>query len=176
MYCSSCGSLIKDGQSFCANCGAPVTPAVQPAPQPAVQQVQPAQPLYQQPVTQVTVAPAAVPAAPAKKDKYSRLSKKRVRTAGILGIIVGSFGVHNFIMKQPVRGILHILLFFLPLLPVLLLFIDILTSGGVSDLGIGLEPTSEFMWMLPSYASWLWGLIEGIILLATSSKYHGDKK
>ena len=28
MYCSSCGSLINEGQSFCANCGAPVAPAV----------------------------------------------------------------------------------------------------------------------------------------------------
>ena len=38
MYCSSCGSLVKDGQSFCANCGAPVTG---PASQPAVQMQQP---------------------------------------------------------------------------------------------------------------------------------------
>ena len=32
MYCNSCGSLINDGQSYCANCGAPVTPPVQQAP------------------------------------------------------------------------------------------------------------------------------------------------
>lgn len=61
MYCNNCGSLIKDGQSFCANCGAPVQvqqpqPVVQPQPaaqpQPAIQP-QPAaqpQPVYQQPV------------------------------------------------------------------------------------------------------------------------------
>lgn len=30
MYCRSCGSLVKDGQSFCANCGAPVASSVQP--------------------------------------------------------------------------------------------------------------------------------------------------
>lgn len=40
MYCNSCGSLIKDGQSFCANCGAPVAHPVQSASQPVVQQVQ----------------------------------------------------------------------------------------------------------------------------------------
>ena len=39
MYCSSCGSLIKDGQSFCANCGAPVA-SVLPAPQPEVRKIQ----------------------------------------------------------------------------------------------------------------------------------------
>ena len=80
MYCNSCGSLIKDGQSFCENCGAPVAQPVQPvqqaqpAPQPEVQQVQPAtqpvvqpaQPVYQQPVPQAT---AAVPAAKPKVSK-----------------------------------------------------------------------------------------------------------
>ena len=47
MYCKSCGSLINDGQSFCSNCGAPVS-----------------HPVYQ-PVPQVT---AAVPAAPVKRS------------------------------------------------------------------------------------------------------------
>ena len=77
MYCSSCGSLIKDGQSFCPNCGTPVTQPVQPvqsvppvqtAPQPVVQPVsQPAaQPVYYQPVPQM---PAAVHDAPVKKSR-----------------------------------------------------------------------------------------------------------
>ena len=77
MYCSSCGSLIKDGQSFCHNCGTPATQPVQPvqsvppvqtAPQPVVQPVpQPAaQPVYYQPLPQM---PAAVPDAPVKKSK-----------------------------------------------------------------------------------------------------------
>ena len=77
MYCSSCGSLIKDGQSFCPNCGTPVTQPVQPvqsvppvqtAPQPVVQPVpQPvAQPVYYQTVPQM---PAAVPDAPVKKSR-----------------------------------------------------------------------------------------------------------
>ena len=178
MYCNSCGSPIKDGQSFCSNCGVPITPHVQPAPQPAVQQVQP---VYQQPIPQV---PAAVPTASSeslrpesvKKDKYNRFNRKRVIISGLLGIFFGSFGIHNFIMKQPVRGVLHIFLFFLPLLPILLLFVDILSSGAVSsNLGIDYEPTNETLWMLPCYISWIWGLIEGIVLLATSSKYHGGK-
>ena len=169
MYCNSCGSPVKDGQSFCANCGAQVAPPVQPAPQP----------VYQQPIPYV---PAAVPAASydslgpesVKKDKYNRFSRKRVITSGLLGLFLGYFGVHNFVMKQPVRGVLHILLFFLPLLPVLLLFVDILGSGIVSDtLNINYAPTDEFLWMSPCYISWIWGVIEGIILLVTSSKYHG---
>ena len=188
MYCNSCGSMINEGQSFCANCGAPVVqhaqPAVQqvqPAPQPVVQQTQP---VYQQPVTQAAAAvPVAVPPVsaeplnpqPAKKDKYSRFGRRRVITAGILGLFTGSLGVHNFIMKQPVRGVLHILLSVLPFLPIILLFIDIITSGAISNnINFDYAPKDEFLWMSPCYISWLWGVVEGIILLATNSKYHGQ--
>lgn len=73
MYCSSCGSSVNEGQSFCPNCGAPVA---QPAPQPAVQVQQPqpvAQPVaqqVQQPVAQpVYTQPVAASAAPAKKSR-----------------------------------------------------------------------------------------------------------
>lgn len=73
MYCSSCGSSVNEGQSFCPNCGAPVA---QPAPQPAVQVQQPqpvAQPVaqpVQQPVAQPVYAqPVAASAAPAKKSR-----------------------------------------------------------------------------------------------------------
>lgn len=73
MYCSSCGSSVNEGQSFCPNCGAPVA---QPAPQPAVQVQQPqpvAQPVaqpVQQPVAQPVYAQTvAASAAPAKKSR-----------------------------------------------------------------------------------------------------------
>lgn len=73
MYCSSCGSSVNEGQSFCPNCGAPVA---QPAPQPAVQVQQPqpvAQPVAQpvpQPAAQpVYTQPVAASAAPAKKSR-----------------------------------------------------------------------------------------------------------
>ena len=71
MYCSSCGSLINEGQSFCANCGAPVAPAVvqetpvvqaQPVAQPVVQP----QPVIQQDATAQT---QPVSPAPVKKSK-----------------------------------------------------------------------------------------------------------
>ena len=66
MYCESCGSFIPDGQSFCTNCGTPVStpvaqPAAAPAPAPApvaapvvaaAPAPQPVQPVYQQPQAQ----------------------------------------------------------------------------------------------------------------------------
>ena len=59
MYCSSCGSLIKEGQSFCANCGAPVAQAV----------VQGTPVVQAQPVAQPVVQAQPVAPAPAKKAK-----------------------------------------------------------------------------------------------------------
>ncbi|MBR3700599.1 MAG: zinc ribbon domain-containing protein [Clostridiales bacterium] len=111
MYCSSCGSLINEGQSFCANCGAPVAPAVvqgtpvvqaQPVAQPVVQpqpvvQAQPvaqpvvqpqpvvqAQPVAQQVVQQQPVSqplPAAQPVSPAPV--------KKAKSFSIAGFIIG---------------------------------------------------------------------------------------
>ena len=69
MYCSSCGSSVNEGHSFCPNCGAPVA---QPAPQPAaqVQQPQPvAQPVPQPAAKPVYTQPAAASPAPAKKSR-----------------------------------------------------------------------------------------------------------
>lgn len=69
MYCSSCGSSVNEGQSFCPNCGAPVA---QPAPQPAVQVQQPqpvAQPVQQPDAQPVYTQPVAASAAPAKKSR-----------------------------------------------------------------------------------------------------------
>ena len=77
MYCSSCGSLIKDGQSFCANCG---TPVANQAPQPAVQVQQPQpvvqpqpviQPQYAQPVYQ---QPVAAKPEKVKKSKWASIA------------------------------------------------------------------------------------------------------
>lgn len=68
--------MINDGQSFCPNCGAPVNKPVQPAPQPAVQQYQPAQPVYQQPVYHQPIqqVPAVAPAAPVKASRGFAIS------------------------------------------------------------------------------------------------------
>ena len=69
MYCSSCGSSVNEGQSFCPNCGAPVA---QPAPQPAVQVQQPqpvAQPVPQPVAKPVYTQPVAASPAPAKKSR-----------------------------------------------------------------------------------------------------------
>lgn len=89
MYCSSCGSLINEGQSFCANCGAPAPkpaaqPVAQPQPQPVVQmQAQPVP--APQPVAQV-----AQPK-PYAASGHPKQSNGTAITAFILGIVTLSF-------------------------------------------------------------------------------------
>ena len=91
MYCSSCGSLINEGQSFCANCGAPVAPAVvqetpvvqaQPVAQPVVQP----QPVIQQDATAQT-QPAAQPVVQAQP--VSPAPVKKSKGFSIAGFIIG---------------------------------------------------------------------------------------
>ena len=65
MYCDTCGSLIKEGQSFCANCGAPVQAIPQAVPQAAPQPVpvayQQPQPVVQQPQPVATQPAPQIP-------------------------------------------------------------------------------------------------------------------
>lgn len=134
MNCPSCGALIADGSSFCSSCGSsvaqqaastpvpgqPVQPGYVAAPgqpaqpvqsgyatpqpqQPPVQPgyaatpAQPAQPGYQpaQPAQPVAGAPAG-----AQKNKVA---------AGVLGILLGSLGIHKFYLGYSKEGLIMIL-------------------------------------------------------------------
>lgn len=65
MYCESCGTFIPDGQSFCSNCGAPVSaPAAQSAPAPAPAPVAAAPVVAAAPAPAPAPAPAAQPVQP----------------------------------------------------------------------------------------------------------------
>ena len=106
MFCEQCGSLLQNGETFCTNCGAPVSaanaapsPAPGPAPapgpvvqpiiqtqaqpvQPVYQQSQPVQPIYQQPVYQQPAYQAVV------ITPFDRPKPNGFATAGmVLGIV-----------------------------------------------------------------------------------------
>lgn len=99
MYCSSCGSLINEGQSFCANCGAPVSAPVQPAPQPSVQQVQPAQPVYQQPVTQAP-APVQTPVRQMQVQNANPVNKvpAAAKVLGWISVVLSCLGIIGMVL------------------------------------------------------------------------------
>lgn len=97
MFCSKCGAEIEENAKFCAACGQPVNqvaeePVQQNGPEPAqqfnYQQAPPEyQPVYQAPVT-------------GTKNKIA---------AGLLGIFLGSLGIHKFYLGYTKSGIIMLL-------------------------------------------------------------------
>lgn len=81
-FCSSCGTQLSDTTQFCGNCGAPVA-----ANGPVVNNVN---------VNTTTVNGAVQP-----KSKMA---------AGLLGIFLGSFGVHNFYLGYTGKAVAQLLI------------------------------------------------------------------
>jgi TM2 domain-containing membrane protein YozV len=80
-FCQSCGTQMDDSQAFCTNCGAP---------QNGTQQFQQSAQQFQQ-------------GAPANPNAKSKLA------AGLLGIFLGAWGVHNFYLGNTGRGVAQII-------------------------------------------------------------------
>ena len=91
VYCTRCGAPIPEGKNVCEACGTPVRPVQEEAYQPDY-----VQPEYNQPYQQ-TYSPAGY-------EQKSRI------VAGILGILLGSLGIHNFYLGYTGRGIAQLLI------------------------------------------------------------------
>ena len=85
-FCPNCGKEVAEGVQFC---GAPVNATQQAAPQVQVQNGQPVQPMQQ------------VPAGTQQKSKLC---------AGLLGIFLGTFGVHNFYLGYTGKAVGQLLI------------------------------------------------------------------
>ena len=103
MYCSKCGTELKEGQEVCLNCGA----------------------IARQKVTD-----------PTAKSKIA---------AGLLGIFLGAFGVHNFYLGYTGKAVAQLL-------------ITVLSC------------------FILSWASAIWGLIEGVMILTGSIDQDAEGK
>ncbi|MBQ2767712.1 MAG: TM2 domain-containing protein [Clostridia bacterium] len=98
MYCKNCGKQIADGAAFCVNCGFAVGTGKNHCPTCGAP-VQSGAAACVQCGTMVN-PPQAAPA----KSKLA---------AGLLGIFLGGFGVHNFYLGYTGKAIAQILLNFL---------------------------------------------------------------
>lgn len=108
--CVSCGSKVGTGSNFCQHCGGGVD----------------------------RNAEVCLKCGFSLKNKGSQEqgSKSKI-AAGLLGILLGAFGIHNFYLGFTAKGVIQL----------------VLTIAGVVTCGI------------TSFAAGLWGLIEGIIIL-----------
>jgi len=94
MFCPNCGTNLPDNATFCTQCGAAMN-AQQTQAQNATYQSTPQGGYYQQP--QYAQAPVG----------YEQKSKL---AAGLLGILVGGLGVHNFYLGYTGKAIAQLLI------------------------------------------------------------------
>ena len=121
VMCVKCGVAKGQGTNYCQNCGKPVAPNAD---------------VYLNCGVRVTNN-----AAPA--------NAKSKMAAGLLGIFLGSFGVHNFYLGYTSKAVTQLVL---SLIGILLscVFVGIFLTMGI----------------------WIWGLVEGIMIL--SGKINTD--
>ena len=179
MKCSQCGATIEAGAGICKYCGAVVDQAAAGTQQPPVQQqvppqqAVPQQPVYGQPVQQPYTPPQqpyygnaqqvppqqpyyanpqqpygqqpvqppyGVPMQPpyaAPQAMVDPAMQKSKVAAGLLGIFLGVFGVHNFYL-------------------------------GYTGKAVGQRLITLLSCFTLSFVSWVWGLVEGIMILTGS--------
>ena len=139
VVCIKCGVPAGQGTAYCPFCAAPTDPNAA-----------------------VCMTCGRATAAVDSSGQKSRM------TAGLLGIFLGSFGVHNFYLGYTKKAVLQLCLNLgtwvlnLILLPILSFF----------TLGFGAVLYSV-SW-LPWLAVWIWGLVEGVLLL--TGKPNADAK
>ena len=82
-YCTKCGAINDDLAQFCTNCQAPLTPVSG----------------GYQPMQSVN---------PGGMTDWKALGGDKKIVAGILGILVGSLGVHKFVLGYTTEGLIQI--------------------------------------------------------------------
>lgn len=93
MYCRTCGASLQSGSVICTNCGVPVGQGNHFCPNCAAE-----------------TQPGAIVCVKCGTPLTNRSVQKSRLVAGLLGIFVGAWGIHNFYLGNTNRGILQIVL------------------------------------------------------------------
>ena len=128
MYCRNCGNEMHDEAVVCVKCGVPAGKGNSYCPKCGAE-------TYPEAVLCVSCGADLTEAITVNAEPEE--SDKSKIVAGLLGIFLGAFGIHNFYLGYTTKAIIQLLL------------------GTVGALACGLGPI----------ASSIWGLIEGIFIL-----------
>lgn len=115
VMCVKCGTAKGQGANFCPNCGKPVNPG----------------------------ADICTSCGVAMKN-VSQYQPKSKLTAGLLGIFLGTFGVHNFYLGYTTKAVIQLVV------SVVSILLSCCTVGITIFIMCGIS---------------IWGLIEGIMIL-----------
>ena len=99
-YCPNCGTENVDTNMVCTNCGVAFVQQAAPTPVAPVQQAAPTE-MAAAPVIEQPVAPVQQ-AAPVQSGAKSKVA------AGLLGLFLGGFGIHNFYLGNSKKGAIQI--------------------------------------------------------------------
>ncbi|WRS26715.1 TM2 domain-containing protein [Oscillospiraceae bacterium MB08-C2-2] len=135
MQCKTCGSQLPPGASFCSTCGTQAGPE-------GVQCPRCGQQFPVQPPVCANCGFQFIP--PVSQPVYGQKSRM---AAGILGILLGSLGIHNFYLGFTQRALIQLLVSII---------------GGFLSFGIA------------SFGMGVWGLVEGIFILTGDPRYQRD--
>lgn len=123
-FCSKCGAPAGKGNHYCWNCGKPTAEEA------------------------VVCVSCGVQLKEFGSASYAGDDRKSKLAAGLLGIFLGSLGIHDFYLGYGGKAAAHLVLFFL----------------GFITFGI------------TSAVSAIWGLVDGIMILTGSIKTDGSGK
>ena len=98
MYCKNCGSAVEQGAAICTNCGVPVGQGANFCAN-CGNQVQPGAAVCM--ACGFATAGSKTVAPPGAKSKMA---------AGLLGIFLGAFGVHNFYLGYTGKAVAQLLI------------------------------------------------------------------
>ena len=137
MFCKQCGKPIDDGQELCEECKAAQAQTFQGNQQYENPMNDAGQQQYQQPQQ---------PQQQYQQQQYNNAPQAKSKmAAGLLGIFLGTWGVHNFYLGYTTKAIIQVVL------------------GVCGFITCGLT----------SLGSAIWGLVEGIMILTGSINKDG---
>lgn len=148
--CMGCGVPVGKGSSFCPNCGGAVE-------KDAVICVHCGKTL-QEPKPEIP------------KDAKSRV------VAGILGIFLGAFGVHNFYLKRTGRAVIQLLLGGFFVIAYMVTVTDMILSLIMMQVTVGQFAAGAVVTTVGAFCmiiSTVWSFVEAILLLCGSTKVDG---
>ena len=131
-FCVTCGAAVGQGSAHCSNCGGTVAPGAA-----------------------VCLNCGAALGANGVKPAGTGAPKSKI-SAGLLGIFLGGFGIHNFMLGYKGKAIAQVLMSGISIL------LTIISCGILA------------FTLVAAFAAGIWGLVEGILILTGSGGYATD--
>lgn len=151
MYCKNCGKEVEEGKEYCPDCEPKEKVTVQEPmaeevkEEPEVVEVNVEEPKVEEPKSETKTE--------STNTNTTSAELKSKMAAGLLGIFLGQFGVHNFYLGYTTKAIIQV---------------------SVSAVGYLLSICTFGLSCLAPLGISVWGLIEGIMILAGSIDKDGN--